>query len=264
MTTASRSALFLGTVMHRRVRPVEHRLSYRVFSLLVDLDELPALDRRLRLFSYNRPGLLSFHDRDHGPGDGTPLKPWVRRQLHAAGIAADGAVRILCFPRVLGYVFNPLCVWFCHRADDTLAAVLYEVNNTFSQRHFYLIPAAASRDGTVRQRCAKAFYVSPFMDMATDYEFRIRPPDLSVAISVRQTDAAGAVFYASHTARREPLTDRALIKAYLGHPLMTFKVIAGIHWEAFKLWRKGMRVRPRPPEPERSVSIVLPKAAQHG
>lgn len=258
------SALFLGTVMHRRVRPVEHRLSYRVFSLLVDLDELPALDRGLRLFAYNRPGLLSFHDRDHGPGDGAPLKPWVRRQLGAAGIEAEGPVRILCFPRVLGYVFNPLCVWFCHQADGGLAAVLYEVNNTFSQRHFYLIPAASPRDGTVRQRCAKAFYVSPFMDMATDYEFRIRPPGSSVAISIRQTDAAGAVFFASHTARRAALTDRALLKAYFGHPLMTFKVIAGIHWEALKLWRKGMRVRPRPPEPERPVSIVLPKAAQHG
>jgi hypothetical protein len=116
----------------------------------------------------------------------------------------------------------------------------------------------------VRQRCAKAFYVSPFMDMATDYEFRIRAPGSSVAIHIRQTDAAGAVLYASHTARRRPLTDRSLLKAYLAHPLMTLKVIAGIHWEAFRLWRKGVGLRPRPPAPVRAVSIVLPRAVHHG
>lgn len=258
------SALFVGTVMHRRVRPVEHCLTYRVFSLLVDLDELPVLGRELRLFAYNRPGLLSFHDRDHGLGDGRPLKPWIRGQLRDAGIDADGPVRVLCFPRVLGYVFNPLSVWFCHRADGTLAAVLYEVNNTFAQRHFYLIPTEVQDTGAVHQRCAKAFYVSPFMDMATEYEFRLRPPGTHVSIGIRQTDATGAIFYASHTARRTPLTDRALLKAYLLHPLMTFKVIAGIHWEAFKLWRKGMRPQPRPPLPDYRVSIILPKAAHHG
>jgi DUF1365 family protein len=264
MMTGDGSALYVGTVMHRRIRPVLHRLSYRVFSLLLDLDELPALDARLRLFAYNRAGLLSFHDRDHGPGDGQPLKRWIERQLRDAGIAAGGPVRILCFPRIFGFVFNPLSVWFCHRRDGALAAILYEVNNTFSERHFYLIPCDEADGAVIRQRCAKEFYVSPFMDMAMTYEFRIRPPRSSVSIGIRQTDAAGAVLFASLAARRTALTDRTLLAACLRHPLMTFKVIAGIHWEALRLWRKGVALRPRPPRPEHLVSVVPPRASRHG
>ena len=258
------SALYTGTVMHRRVRPVLHRLSYRVFSLLLDLDELPALDARLRFFSHNRAGLLSFHDRDHGPGDGRPLRPWIERQLGDAGIEAGGPLRVLCFPRILGFVFNPLSVWFCHRRDGALAAILYEVNNTFSERHFYLIPCGEKDGAVVRQHCAKEFYVSPCMDMAMSYDFRIRPPDQSVSVSIRQTDAEGAVLFASLAARRSDLTDTSLLAAYLRHPLMTFKVVAGIHWEAFRLWRKGVGLRARPPRPDHLVSVVPPRAAHHG
>lgn len=263
MSSERASALYTGTVMHRRVRPVLHRLSYRVFSLLLDLDELPVLDARLRLFAHNRAGLLSFHDRDHGPGDGRPLRPWIEQQLRDAGIERGGPIRVLCFPRILGFVFNPLSVWFCYGRDGNLAAILYEVNNTFSERHFYLIPCEERDGGVVRQHCAKEFYVSPFMDMAMSYEFRIRPPDQSVSVSISQTDAEGAVLFASLAARRSELTDRSLLAAYLRHPLMTFKIVAGIHWEAFRLWRKGVRLRARPPRPEHLVSVVLPRAAHH-
>lgn len=250
------SGLYRGTVLHRRLHPVRHRLSYRVFSLLLDLDELPDLGRRLRLFAHNRAAPVSFHDRDHGPGDGRPLKPWVEEQLAAAGIDAGGPVRVLAFPRLWGFVFNPLTVYFCHRPDGTLAALLYEVNNTFGQRHSYLIPAAAGEDGVVRQSCGKGFYVSPFMDMDTRYHFRIRPPAERLSIGIHQTGAAGDLLHASLTAERVPLTDRALVAAVLRHPLMTLKVVAGIHWEALRLWRKGLRLRPRPPAPPAPVTIV--------
>lgn len=254
------SALYHGMVMHRRLRPVRHRLAYRVFSLLVDLDELPDLDRRLRLFGHNRAAPVAFYDRDHGPGDGRPLKPWVEGQLADAGVAAGGPVRVLAFPRLWGFVFNPLTVYFCHRTDGTLAALLYEVNNTFGQRHSYLIPAVPGADGLVRQSCGKRFYVSPFMDMETTYHFRIRPPGDRLSVGIRQTDAGGDLLHASLTAERAPLTDRALAGAVLRHPLMTLKVVAGIHWEALHLWRKGLRLHPRPPAPPAPVTIVQPSA----
>ncbi|CAO3404621.1 DUF1365 domain-containing protein [Azospirillum palustre] len=261
------SGLYVGSVMHHRVKPVRHRLSYRVFSLLADLDELPRLDRELRLFAHNRFGLLGFRDRDFGPlggmglgGMGMDLKGWAEGQLAAAGIEGGGPVRLLCFPRVLGFVFNPLCVWFCHRRDGTLAAIIHEVSNTFGQRHAYLIPAAAGPDGLVRQRCDKGFYVSPFMDMETAYHFRIRPPGglagEPLAVSIRQTDAEGPVLRATLTARRVELTDGAILRAWARHPLMTAKVVAGIHWEALHLWRKGLAIRPRPPAPAHPVTIV--------
>ncbi|CAO3361958.1 DUF1365 domain-containing protein [Azospirillum melinis] len=256
------SGLYVGSVMHHRVKPVRHRLSYRVFSLLADLDELPRLDRELRLFAHNRFGLLGFRDRDFGPlgGMGMDLKGWAEGQLAAAGIEGGGPVRLLCFPRVLGFVFNPLCVWFCHRRDGTLAAIIHEVSNTFGQRHAYLIPAAAGPDGLVRQRCDKGFYVSPFMDMETAYHFRIRPPGglagEPLAVSIRQTDAEGPVLHAALTARRVELTDAAILRAWARHPLMTAKVVAGIHWEALHLWRKGLAIRPRPPAPAHPVTVV--------
>ncbi|MGQ9368654.1 DUF1365 domain-containing protein [Azospirillum sp. ST 5-10] len=252
--TGPASGLYPGTVVHHRLRPVRHRLRYRVFSLLLDLDELPELDRRLRLFAHNRFALTAFHDRDHG--DGRPARAWADAQLAAAGLPAGGPVRVLCFPRLLGYVFNPLSVWFCHRPDGGLAAVLHEVSNTFGQRHTYAIPAAADADGLVRQSCAKGFYVSPFMDMETAYHFRIRPPGDTVAVAIRQTDAAGTVLHAALAGRRVELSDRALAAAWLRHPLMTAKVTAAIHWEALRLWRKGLAVRPRPPAPASPVTVV--------
>jgi len=256
------SGLYVGSVMHHRVKPVRHRLSYRVFSLLADLDELPRLDRELRLFAHNRFGLLGFRDRDFGPlgGMGTDLKIWAEGQLVAAGIEGGGPVRLLCFPRVLGFTFNPLCVWFCHRRDGTLAAIIHEVSNTFGQRHAYLIPAATGPDGLVRQRCDKGFYVSPFMEMETAYHFRIRPPGglagEPLAVSIRQTDGEGPVLHAALTARRVELTDGAILRAWARHPLMTAKVVASIHWEALHLWRKGLAIRPRPPAPAHPVTIV--------
>lgn len=257
MTTAS--ALYRGTVVHRRYAPKTHMLRYRVFSLLADLDELPQLDRRLRLFGYNRWAPLSLHDRDHGPGDGRPLKQWVMDELAAAGIAAGGPIRLLCYPRLWGYAFNPLSVFWCHRPDGSLAAVLHEVHNTFGERHCYLaaVDPAQGSAKLVRQTAAKAFHVSPFLPMDLTYRFTLRPPGDKVAVGIDETDMEGRrVLHASFGGTRHPLTDREILRAVLRHPLMTVKVFAGIHWEALRLWRKGLKVYGHPGEHPPPVTVV--------
>jgi DUF1365 family protein len=249
------SCLYDAVVVHQRTRPVTHRLRYRVSTLLLDLDELPGLAKRLRLFAYNRPGAVAFHERDHGAGAKTGLRGWVEAQMLAAGLAPDGGpIRVLAMPRVLGHVFNPLSVFFCHRRDGALAAVLYEVNNTFGQRHSYLIPVTdASRP--LRQSCDKAFYVSPFLPMDLTYRFRVEPPEDRVSIGVFGRDSQGVLIAATLNGHRRTLTDTALLGAVLRAQLLAAKVVAGIHWEAAKLWRKGLRIQHRPAPPAAPVTI---------
>ena len=260
MTGARASCLYLGTVMHRRVRPFVHGFRYRVYTLLVDLDELPDLDRDLRLFAHNRAGIFSFHDRDHGPRDGSPLRPWVEGQLAAAGMTFPvGRIELLCFPRVLGFVFNPLSVYFCHDVGGRLAAILYEVKNTFGQQHGYLLPVPAGEgDGWVRQAQDKHFYVSPFLPMQCRYAFRILPPGPRLAILIRQTaqeaDGDQQVLVATLTGERRALADAMLARMALAVPLLTLKVVAAIHWQALHLWRKGARFHRRPDPPAQAVT----------
>ena len=257
--TEPASALYDGRVMHQRTRPRRHRLNYRIFQMLLDLDEAPALGRSLRLFAHNGPGLVSFHDRDHGDGGGGPLRLWVEAQLKAAGLDLKGGpIRLLSMPRVLGWAFNPLSLYFCHRPDGALAAVLYQVNNTFGQRHSYLIPVDAQTAPTLRQACEKLFYVSPFMDMRMSYAFDIRPPGQDVFVGVRTSDDNGPMLLATFTGERRPLTDAAILRAVLGHPLLALKVMGGIHWEALKLLLKGMRLRPPPPAPDQAMTVTSP------
>jgi hypothetical protein len=258
------SALYAGTVMHRRWKPKRHRVQYRVFSILVDLDELPHLARRLRLLSHNRFNLFSLMDRDFGAGDETALRPWVEAQLAAAGLKAEGVrISLLCYPRILGYAFNPLSVFFCRRAGDgALIAVLYEVHNTFGERHCYLIPTDPA-ETEVRQSCEKNFHVSPFIAMQATYRFHILPPADRLAIVIHETDSAGPLLDASFVARRAPLSDANLLSLLARHPLMAVKVIGGIHWEALKLWLKGIDLVARPEPPARLVTIVQRAGAQN-
>lgn len=255
----SASALYIGRVGHRRHRPRAHRLDYRVFSLLLDLDELPNLGRRLRLFAHNGPGLFSLLDRDHGPGDGSPLTPYIRSLLARADVYdADGPIRLLCYPRVLGYVFNPLSVYYCHRADGALRALVYEVNNTFGERHSYVIPAMV--DGLrVRQTCRKAFYVSPFLPMDCTYHFRVGIPGERLSLAIHETHEGTPILDAWVTGERRPLTDAALLRAAFSIPLLTLKVLAGIHWEALKLWLKGAPLFRHDPTPVPGVTLVTPE-----
>jgi uncharacterized protein len=250
------SGLYPGIVTHSRLKPRRHSLRYRIFMLLLDLDELDALDRDLRLFSVRGFNLAGFDPDRHGDGSGRPLKAQIEAQLAAAGIAHGGRVRILAMPQILGSAFNPLTVYYCHRADGALSAILYEVNNTFGERHSYLIPADDAP--VVKQACDKGFYVSPFMDMDLAYAFRIRPPGEAVQVMIDVDDAEGRVLSAAFAGRREALTDRNLFRAWLAHPWMTLGVLAAIHWEAIFIWLKGEKIRRRPPAPKWAVTVVTP------
>jgi DUF1365 family protein len=251
------SCLYVGEVMHRRVAP-HHRLRYRVFSLLLDLDDAPALGQRLRLFSHNRFNLLSFHDRDHGRGDGAPPRAWVDAALTAHGLETGGRITLLCFPRLLGYVFNPLSIFFCHAPSGRLSAILYEVRNTFGDKHGYLleVPPDHADDAPIAQACEKAFHVSPFLPLDGSYEFHLKAPGERLSILIRHLRDGVEVLRASQVGRRVPLTDASILHQVIRHPLMTVKVIAGIHWEALFLWLKGARFHGRPTPPATDVSFV--------
>jgi hypothetical protein len=231
--------------MHRRITPRHHRFKYRVFAMLLELDELPALGRRLSLFAHNRRGLFSFQDRDHG--DGRDLNVWLDDLLAKSGIVADGARRVLCYPRILGYVFNPLSVWFCHGGDGALKAIIYEVHNNYEERHAYVLPVGDDQ-GLVRHGCPKVFYVSPFLSRECRYSFRIRPPGEDVAITIQEEEAGAPILNASFAGARRALTDGALARMLLRYPLMTLKVMAAIHYEAVRLMLKGVRRHPHAPK----------------
>jgi DUF1365 family protein len=260
-----RSAIYRGSVMHARLAPVRHRFRHRVFMLLVDLDELPRLAKTLRWLSHNRFNLTSIHDRDHGdiaPGGARPgetLRAWAERTLCAAGMTPPrGPIELLCFPRLFGYVFNPLSLWLCRDRAGSLRAVIYEVHNTFGGRHAYALPVAAGQDeGALAQRCGKEFYVSPFIPMEAQYSFRLKAPGETVSLLIRERGEAGEILRATISGRRRPLSDGELLKAFAAHPLMTLKVIAAIHWHALRLWRKGARFH-RDPAKQRPARAAAP------
>jgi len=247
--------IFHGTVAHRRLRPVGHEFRYRVFSMLIDIDRLDEIAKDLRFFSHNRFNLFSFFDRDHAGENDAPLAARIRAYLWGAGYRGDGRIDLFCYPRILGYVFNPLCVYYCHDAEGRLEAILYEVRNTFGGMHSYLIGVAG--DGArIRQTADKALHVSPFMDMDQRYHFTLAPPGDTISIAIRQTDSDGPIFNASFAGAREAMTDKTLIAAFFRYPLMTIKVIAAIHWEALRLLAKGLRPKPGADAPANPVSIV--------
>jgi len=237
------SALYEGLVTHQRLRPRRHRFQYRVFAMLLELDELPTLG--LKLFRYNRAGLFSFQDKDHG--DGRDLQAWLDGLLAQKGIVAKGSRRVLCYPRIMGYVFNPLSVWFCDDAQGRLAAIIYEVHNTYEERHAYVLPVGADT-ALVQHGCTKDFYVSPFLSRDCSYAFRIRPPGEDVAIVVHEEEAGAPILDAGFAGRRRALSDGALARMLLVYPLMTLKVVAAIHFEAVRLMLKGMRRYPHAPK----------------
>lgn len=260
------SALYVGRVVHVRHRPVHHRLSHRVFFLLLDLAELPALDRRLRLFSCNRFGVLGFSDADHGARDGRPLRAWVEAELAKAGLFdPQGRIFIACFPRMWGYVFNPLSVYYCFDRAGRLVALLHEVRNTFGELHGYLLPVApdsAGSDGPIRQSVAKDFHVSPFIPMAARYDFRLNRPGRRLSVAIEDYFDGGLGLSAVLVGHRRPLTDRALAAAIALHPLMTLKVIAAIHWHALRLWLKGVPIIRKPAAKPQAVTVGEPEARQ--
>jgi len=255
--------LCAGSVTHQRLRPLRHRLRYRMFCMLVELDELPRLDARLRLFSLNRFNLFSLHERDHGAPPGQSLRDHIDAQLAAAGIrTGGGTIQLLAMPRILGYAFNPLSVYFCRDAAGAWVALIYEVRNTFGERHRYLVevPPGQAHARELRHTCDKQFHVSPFMGMHMRYAFTLAPPQPvreGLRIGIDVADAQGPVLVARlDMPTRQVLDDRSLLRSFLSHPLLGLKVIAGIHWEALRLLVKGAPLRRHPGPAEQPVTIV--------
>ena len=245
-------SLYEGPVMHARMKPVAHRFTYRVFSMLIDIDRLDAAGRLSPVFSVGRWNLLSFRESDHGPEDGSPLRAHVDRLLAEAGRQTIASrILLLCYPRILGFVFNPLSIYYCYDAQDRLSALVYEVRNTFGQKHSYVAPIEAGEaDGHgVRQERDKLFYVSPFLDMTMRYRFRLTPPGDRLNVRILETDAEGPILAATFTGRRREATTASLLGVFARMPLLTLKIVAAIHWEALRLWTKGLRIRPRPAPP---------------
>jgi DUF1365 family protein len=252
-----RSAIYVGAVMHRRLRPRRHRFRYRAFWCLFDLDELPKLQSGLRFFSHNSRNLFSLRDRDHGDGSDTPLRLQAERLLKEAGVKARGPIRLLCMPRTFGYCFNPLSIYYCHMADGSLAALIYQVHNTFGGRHSYVIPACHER-GEAHQSCLKRFYVSPFLGMDMRYDFRVSGPDERIAVGICASSSGKPVLNAMLSGERRVLTDVGLLRLAVTMPAITLKVMAAIHWEALKLWIKGLRLHARPQPTPRLAALGAP------
>ena len=247
-SAAAAASLYVGEVMHARLKPIGHRFSYRVMSLLIDLDRLEAADRQSPLFGVNRAALYSFREADHGNRDGSPLRAYAQACAAERGIELGGGrVLLLCYPRLLGYTFNPLSVYFCYRAGGELALIIYEVRNTFGEIHPYVLPvqpAEVSAAG-VRQSQDKLFYVSPFIEMAMRYHFRVVQPREHVKLRILATDRSGPLLAATFNGCRRALNNVELLRAFFGLPLVTLKIVAAIHWEALRLWVKGARLVPR-------------------
>lgn len=244
-----------GRTTHVRFKPFERRFAYRLAQIRVDIDRLPAIASGLGLFAYNRFNLFSFHDRDHGDRSGAPLRAWAEATFARAGIdLAGGRIELQCFPRMLGFVFNPLSLYFGHGPDGALRGVIYEVNNTFGETHAYV--ARADGDAIHDHETAKIFHVSPLMAVEGDYRFRIAAPDGSLHLSIENRVAGERRHLATLVTRARPLTDRWLMGVFFGLPLSTLQVVIGIHWQALKIWMRGATYRAKPAPPEESVSLA--------
>ncbi|MGQ0457583.1 MAG: DUF1365 domain-containing protein [Hyphomicrobium sp.] len=252
----SDAAIYAGRVVHKRLRPKQHALDYGVFALLLDVDQIDEAARRCRLFSRNRFNLVSFYDRDHGAGDGATAGEVARRSLQSAGRPHHGRrIRLLTYPRILGYVFNPLSVYFVSAPDGALESLVYEVSNTFGERKSYVLAAGDVRDGGVfAQACAKEMFVSPFASGRGAYGFRVIDPAERALVAVLLSDADGALIKTHFRAAREDLSDRQLLRHVARYPLLTLKVIAAIHYEAMKLWLKGVPLATRHASPRYSTT----------
>lgn len=257
--TPGSSALYFGEVVHARMRPIHHALRYKVFSLLFDLSDLDALEKRLRFFSRNRFNLLSLYDKDFGNG-GPDLNHYVQSIAAKSGITAKiDRFTMLAYPRILGFAFNPITVYFGFDATEKVCLTIYEVHNTFGERKSYVLPASPDANGLIWQQCPKQLFVSPFNKVEGTYSFHITPLDEDITIGVALKDSDGAKLRAHFRGTREPLTDKNLLWALARTGWMTINVVAGIHWEALKLWLKGMKPVRRPPGPEKPVSIFRRK-----
>lgn len=235
------SKIYTGKVIHKRFKPKEHYFKYNVFSLLIDLNELEEINKYIKFFSYNKFNIISFFDKDHGDRDGSSIKLWVKKNLRNIGIMTeDISIKLLCYPRIFGYVFNPLSTYFIYNKHSELISIFYEVKNTFGEQHTYIFKAQDEK--TVQNKCKKKFYVSPFIEMDCEYHFKTLNPREQLSVVINQNDKDGKLLFASQDGISKDFNNKNLILSYLTHPLMTFKIIGAIHYEAFKLWAKRIKL----------------------
>jgi DUF1365 family protein len=239
------ASIYVGKVVHRRLRPRKHALSYNVFSLLVNVDKLGEWSKYHKLFSHNRFNVVSLYDRDHG--DGSCLLSYLNYMAKRNGCDIPIArFMMLCYPRILGYAFNPVTTYFGLGENDDVRLIVYEVNNTFGERHTYVLPGHADPNGLVAQNCPKSFYVSPFNSDEGTYSFRATKPDEYLTVGVALRDDEGPLLVAHFRGEREKFSDGSLLRALLSTGWMTVKVYAAIHIEAARLWLKGVPLMPHP------------------
>lgn len=246
-------ALYPGEVMHARLKPFVHRFTYKVFSLLIDLDRLQEAGRRSPLFAVNAPGLVSFHEADHAEIDGENLRTMADRLLAQAGLREPAArILLLAYPRMLGYVFNPISVFFAYSGDGRLLAAIYRVRNTFGERHSYVarVEDGELSEAGLRQQRTKIFHVSPFIPLGARYHFRILPPGRAVRLRIHETEAGEPLLAATFVGEGRRFTTASLLAVLARTPLMTWKVVYAIHWQALKIWWKGATFHTSPPPPE--------------
>ena len=236
------SCIYNGQVIHKRFKPKEHFFKYKVFSLLLDLSELQLLEKELKIFSYNKFNILSFYDIDHGPRDGTSIISWVKDNLKNSNIYSEEIkIKLLCYPRVFGYVFNPLSIFFVYDKNSNLVSILYEVKNTFGEQHTYVFKIDKNNK-LFEHSCKKKFHVSPFIEMNCLYYFKILKPENKLSVVINLNDENGKLLFASQDGQKRELNNKNLVISYLSHPLMSFKIIGAIHFEALKLWLKGVNL----------------------
>ena len=248
------TCIYKGFVTHRRFKPLRHYFSYKTFSILFDLTELEDLHKKIGIFSFNRFNIFSFYNKDHGSRDGNDLTEWVKTNLKKYNLNFNvSKIKLLCFPRVFGYVFNPLSIFYCYDGN-VLKVILYEVKNTFNEQHTYIFPVNNSSK-IITQQCNKKFYVSPFIKMDTFYNFRLTEPDESIRILIKQTDKIGKVLVACQVGKKQIMSLKQLVINFFIHPMMTFKIMVSIHYEALRLWKKGAIFKKRQVKIKNNISL---------
>lgn len=247
--------LWTGKTVHARYVPFERHFAYDLALMDIDIDRLDAADRQSAFFSVDRPNLFSFSRKDHGARDGLPLRPWAEKILAMAGVTLDGgAIRLVTLPRHLFYKFSPISLWYGYGPAGDLRGIIYEVNNTFGDTHSYVAAVTGNRS---RHESGKTFHVSPFFDVTGTYRFTLRAPDERLGVVVESLKGGERLHMANIIARRQPATSRTLLATALSRPFSTAGVTFGIHWQALKIWLRGVRYRPRPSPPDRAATLAL-------
>lgn len=252
MTKAA--CIYRCQVMHRRYHPISYHFNYRVFSLLIDIDRLADAEQQSTLFSIDKPNLFSFHQKDHLPDGETSLRNWANKTLLTKNIDARGLrIRLLCMPRMLGWGFDPLSVWYCDTPDGQPVAAICEVHNTFGERHCYVLDATHSA-WPLRSSTEKIFHVSPFIAVEGSYAFSLDQPGESLRIAIQQIQGEQVILGATQRGTREPLSNPALLSIFFRIPLQTLKVLGAIHWHALKVWLRGVTLHRKPEPPLEEIS----------